>query len=139
MGRRGARGSLLVFAVFGWEAIAQLSAEFENPGRDVPRSTFFSVGVIAVLYVGVATAVVGTATYGNAAVDRVAVARLLGDATGAGVSAEASFATLAITLATVNAYVAATSRLGYALARRARRRGLRRLRHGALVRRRMGA
>src|SRR5215217_3700888 len=53
---------LLIFAVFGWEAIAQLSAEFENPERDVPRSTFLSVGVIALLYVGVAAAVVGTST-----------------------------------------------------------------------------
>ncbi len=45
---------LLLWAVLGWEAIAQLSAEFENPERDVPRSTLFSVGIIAVLYVGVA-------------------------------------------------------------------------------------
>ncbi len=108
---------LLLWAVLGWEAIAQLSAEFENPERDVPRSTLFSVGIIAVLYVGVAAAVVGTATYGSAAVDRVAVASLLGNAMGAGVGAVASFAALVITLATVNAYVAATSRLGYALAR----------------------
>jgi amino acid efflux transporter len=108
---------LLIFAVFGWEAIAQLSAEFENPERDVPRSTFLSVGVIAVLYVGVAAAVVGTSTYGGTAVDRVAVASLLGDSMGARVGAVASFMALVISTATVNAYVAATSRLGYALAR----------------------
>ena len=108
---------LLVFAVFGWEAIAQLSAEFENPERDVPRSTFLSVGVIAILYVGVSAAVVGTADYGSASVNRVAVASLLGSAMGAGVGAAASLVASVITLATVNAYVAATSRLGYALAR----------------------
>jgi amino acid efflux transporter len=108
---------LLIFAVFGWEAIAQLSAEFENPERDVPRSTFLSVGVIALLYVGVAAAVVGTSTYGSTAVDRVAVASLLGNAMGARVGAAASFMALVISMATVNAYVAATSRLGYALAR----------------------
>jgi amino acid efflux transporter len=108
---------LLLWAVFGWEAIAQLAAEFENAGRDVPRSTLYSVGLIVLLYVGVAAAVVGTATYGSAAVDRVAVATLLGNAMGASVAAVASFAALVITLATVNAYVAATSRLGYALAR----------------------
>lgn len=116
-GAVGSAAVLLVFAVFGWEAVAQLSAEFENPERDVPRSTFLSVGVIALLYVGVAAAVVGTSTYGGAAVDRVAVAGLLGNAMGAGVGAAASFMALVITLATVNAYVAATSRLGYALAR----------------------
>jgi amino acid efflux transporter len=116
-GAVGRAAVLLIFAVFGWEAIAQLSAEFENPARDVPRSTFLSVGVIALLYVGVAAAVVGTSTYGSTAVDRVAVASLLGNAMGAGVGAAASFMALVITTATVNAYVAATSRLGYALAR----------------------
>jgi len=108
---------LLLWAVFGWEAIAQLSAEFQNPARDVPRSTLLSVGIIALLCVGVAAAVVGTATYVSAAVDRVAVASVLATALGTGVGTVASFAALLITLATVNAYMAATSRLGYALAR----------------------
>jgi amino acid efflux transporter len=40
---------LIFFAVFGWEAIAQLSAEFRDPERDVPRSTLLSVGLIMLL------------------------------------------------------------------------------------------
>ena len=47
----------------------------------------------------------------------MAVARVLGHAMGARVSAAASLMALVITLATFNTYVAATSRLGYALAR----------------------
>jgi amino acid efflux transporter len=80
----GQAGVLVFFAVFGWEAIAQLAAEFRDPARDVPRSTVWSVGLITLLYVGVAIATVGTGTYGTAEVDRVAVARLLADAFGIG-------------------------------------------------------
>jgi amino acid efflux transporter len=113
----GRAGVLIFFAVFGWEAIAQLSAEFRDPSRDVPRSTLLSVGLITLLYVGVAAATVGTATYGAPDVNRVAVARLLGDGLGIGAGTVAASMAVLISLATTNAYVAATARLGYALAR----------------------
>jgi len=112
----GRAAVLVFFAVFGWEAIAQLAAEFRDPGRDVRRTTLLSVGVVTLVYLAVAAAVVGTATYGGGG-DRVAVARLLGEALGVGVEGAAGAAALLISLATSNAYVAATSRLGYALAR----------------------
>jgi amino acid efflux transporter len=108
---------LIFFAVFGWEAIAQLSAEFRDPSRDVPRSTLLSVGLITLLYVGVAAATVGTATYGTPEVNRVAVARLLANGLGIGAGTVAASMAVLISLATTNAYVAATARLGYALAR----------------------
>jgi amino acid efflux transporter len=108
---------LVFFAVFGWEAIAQLSAEFRDPSRDVPRSTLLSVGLITLLYVGVAAATVGTATYGSPGVNRVAVARLLANGLGIGAGTVAASMAALISLATTNAYVAATARLGYALAR----------------------
>lgn len=116
-GAVGSAGVLLFFAVFGWEAIAQLSAEFRDPESDVPRSTLASVGVITLLYLGVAAATIGTATYGSEEVDRVAVARLLGDSLGLGAEDVAAVMALLIALATSNAFMAATSRLGYALAR----------------------
>lgn len=105
------------FAVFGWEAVAQLSAEFNDPARDVVRSTTFSVGIIALLYVGVAAVTVGTGMYGNPELDRVAVAGLLGRSLGLGAGRIAAALAVVISLATVNAFVAGTSRLGYALAR----------------------
>ncbi|MBX6350003.1 MAG: amino acid permease [Clostridia bacterium] len=108
---------LIFVAVFGWEAIAQLSSEFRNPERDVPRSTIWSVGLITVLYLGVALATVGTGTYGDPELDRVAVARLLADGLGIGARLVAAVMALVIALGTANAFVAATSRLGYALAR----------------------
>jgi amino acid efflux transporter len=113
----GRASVLIFFAVFGWEAIAQLSAEFRDPSRDVPRSTLLSVGLITLLYVGVAAATVGTATYGAPDVNRVAVALLLGNGIGIGAGTVAASMAVLISLATANAYVAATARLGYALAR----------------------
>jgi len=117
VGAVGRVGVLIFFAFFGWEAIAQLSAEFRDPARDVPRSTLWSVGLITLIYVGVAVATVGTGTYGTPALDRVAVARLLADSLGVGAGVVAAAMALLISLGTANAFVAATSRLGYALAR----------------------
>src|SRR5206468_7328923 len=63
---------LLFFAFFGWEAITHLSAEFRDPARDVPRATLISVGLVTTIYVGVSLAVVGTGTYGEPDLNRVA-------------------------------------------------------------------
>jgi amino acid efflux transporter len=100
-GMVGQTAVLIFFAFFGWEAIAQLSAEFQHPERDL----------------GVAVATIGTGTYGTPAVDAVAVARLLSDSLGTGVGGIAAVMALIIALGTTNAFMAAISRLGYALAR----------------------
>jgi amino acid efflux transporter len=113
----GRAAILLFFAFFGWEAITHLSAEFHDPARDVPRATVLAVFLVTTIYLGVAFAVVATATYGTKQLDRVAVAHVL--AASLGVSAKWVAATTAviITVGTANAFVAATSRLGYALGR----------------------
>jgi amino acid efflux transporter len=113
----GATAVTLFFAFFGWEAVTHLSAEFRDPARDVPRATVISVAFVTVTYLGVAFAVVATGTYGGAALDRVAVAHVLDAALGTGAGGLAAVVALLITLGTANAFVAATSRLGYALGR----------------------
>lgn len=113
----GETALLLFFAFFGWEAITHLSAEFRDPGRDVPRATLISVGLVTTIYLGVSVAVVGTGTYGDPELNRVAVAHVLGRSLGVSAEAVAAAAAVVITLGTANAFVAATSRLGYALAR----------------------
>jgi amino acid efflux transporter len=107
----------LFFAFFGWEAITHLSAEFRDPARDVPRATIMSVFLVTALYLGVAFSVVATGTYGSPALDRVAVAHVLSGSLGVSARVIAPSAALVITLGTANAFVAATSRLGYALGR----------------------
>ena len=107
----------IFFAFFGWEAISHLSEEFHDPARDVPRSTAISVAVISALYTGVAIVTVGTASYGTTELNRTAIARLLSGALGDAAGTLAAAIALLISLGTANAFVAATSRLGYALAR----------------------
>jgi amino acid efflux transporter len=113
----GSTAVLIFFAFFGWEAICHLSSEFRDPARDVPRSTVIAVVLISVLFIGVAVATVGTGTYGDPEVDRTAIARLVADPLGAGVGVVAAGVAVLIALGTTNAFLAASSRLAYALSR----------------------
>jgi amino acid efflux transporter len=113
----GRAAILLFFAFFGWEAITHLSSEFRDPARDVRRATVLAVGLVSIVYFGVSFAVVATGTYGPKQLDRVAVAHLLGASLGVSAKWLAATTAVIITLGTANAFVAATSRLGYALGR----------------------
>lgn len=117
IGAIGKTGVTIFFAFFGWEAICHLSAEFRDPARSVPRSTALSVGLITLLYVGLAVVTVGTGTYGTGQVNRTSIARMLARSIGGAAGEVASVIALLICLGTANAFVAATSRLGYALSR----------------------
>ena len=107
----------LFFAFAGWEAITHLAAEFRNPDRDLVRSSAVTIALVLALYLGVSFAVIATGTYGSPELDRVAVAELLGRSLGVGAEHVAAVAAALISLGTANAFVAATSRLGYALGR----------------------
>ena len=107
----------LFFAFAGWEAITHLAAEFRDPQRDLVRSTSLTIVLVLALYLGLSFAVIATGTYGSPQLDRVAVAELLGRSIGIGAQYVAAVAAGVISLGTANAFVAATSRLGYALGR----------------------
>jgi amino acid efflux transporter len=111
-GALGAAAVMVFFSCFGWEAITHLSAEFRDPARDAVRATLLAVGAVTVVYLGIALAVVGTGSYGTPDRDRVAVVALLGGGDARTVGAVLA---LLVTAGTVNAFVAATSRLGYAV------------------------
>jgi len=108
----GAAAVMVFFSCFGWEAITHLSAEFRDPARDAVRATLLAVAAVTVVYLGTAFAVVGTGAYGSDALDRVAVVSLFGSSFAREIGVVVA---LLITAGTVNAFVAATSRLGYAL------------------------
>lgn len=116
-GAVGAGVIVLFYAFAGWEAVAHLAGEFEDPDRDLPRAVAATIGIVTLLYLGVAAAVVLTGTYGSAAVDHVALGLLLQDAFGAGASAVAAVVAVVISLGTTNAFIAGVSRLGYSLGR----------------------
>lgn len=108
---------VLFFAFAGWEAVAHLAGEFRDVRRDMARATVTTVGVVLVLYTGVAIAVVGTGTYGSARLDRIAVGKVLGADLGFSATVAAAILATVISLGTTNAFVASVSRLGYALGR----------------------
>ena len=54
----GSAAALLVWAFAGWEAVSSLSADYRHPARDIPRATTIAVGLIAMLYLGIAFATV---------------------------------------------------------------------------------
>jgi amino acid efflux transporter len=108
---------VLFFAFAGWEAIAHLSAEFRDVRRTLPRATLITILIVSTLYLGVSTAVVGTASYGQRALDRVSLGVIIGHGIGISSVTVVAVAAVVICLGTTNAFVASVSRLGYALAR----------------------
>jgi amino acid efflux transporter len=110
----GSAAALLVWAFAGWEAVTSLSGEYRNPARDIGRATAIAIGVITVLYLGIAFATVA----------------VLGDQPGAaplsdllvlgfGEPARPVTTVVAVLLSVgaINAYFAGGARLGAALAR----------------------
>lgn len=108
---------VLFFAFAGWEAIAHLSGEFRNVRRTLPRATLLTIGIVSVLYLGVAFAVVGTASYGTTELDRIALGAIVEGGLGVSAGVAVALAAVVICLGTTNAFVASISRLGFALAR----------------------
>ncbi|WP_218822256.1 APC family permease [Geodermatophilus pulveris] len=55
--------AVVFFSYTGFEAVANLSEETRNPGRDLPLGLFGTLGLATVLYVGVSLVVVGMVPY----------------------------------------------------------------------------
>lgn len=108
---------VLFYAFSGWEAVAHLAGDFRDVRRDLPRVTLLTLVVVAVLYLGIAFAVVGTSSYGSADLDDVALARVVGGRLGVSPAVAVAVAAAVICLATTTAFLASVSRLGYALGR----------------------
>jgi amino acid efflux transporter len=110
----GTAASLLMLSFIGWEAVSHLAGELRDPARQLPRAIFAALGIVVVLYLGLAVATVGV--LGTAAPSDVPLADLMGAGLGApGRSATAVLAVL-LTMGAMNAYVAGAAKLAGALA-----------------------
>ena len=110
----GTAASLLMLSFIGWEAVSHLAGELADPARQLPRAIFAALGVVVVLYLGLAVATVGV--LGTAAPSQVPLADLMAAGLGApGRTATAALAVL-LTMGAMNAYVAAAVKLAGALA-----------------------
>ena len=110
----GTAASVLMLSFIGWEAVSHLAGELRDPARQLPRAIFAALGVVVVLYLGLAVATVGV--LGTDAPSNVPLADLMGAGLGeAGRTGTAALAAL-LTMGTMNAYVAAAVKLAGALA-----------------------
>lgn len=109
----GTAANILIWLFVGWESVAQLAGEFEDPRRQLPRAIALAFAVVAVLYAGLAVATVGVSATGRSTVplaDLISVG--LGDA-GRRVTAVLA---VALTMATMNVYIASAAKLAASLA-----------------------
>jgi amino acid efflux transporter len=113
-GAVGTAASLLMLSFIGWEAVSHLAGDLPDPARQLPRAIFAALGIVVVLYLGLATASIGV--LGTAAPSNVPLADLMAAGLGApGRTVTAALAVL-LTMGAMNAYVAASVRLAGALA-----------------------
>lgn len=110
----GTAATQLFWAFVGWEAITPLAQEFRDP-RDVRRASLLSVGLVAVIYLSLAAVTIGTTSYGLGGLP--SFARMAEESFGRGAVLLVGIAGGILCFTPLNAYVAGTSRLAYALAR----------------------
>jgi amino acid efflux transporter len=110
----GTAASLLMLSFIGWEAVSHLAGDLRDPARQLPRAIFAALGIVVVLYLGLAVATIGA--LGTAAPSKVPLADLMAVGLGApGRTVTAALAVL-LTMGAMNAYVAAAVKLAGALA-----------------------
>jgi amino acid transporter len=112
-----AAGMLVFVAYEGFELIANTAEDISKPGRTLPRALYMSVGVVMLLYVGIAAITVGSLTPDKiAATADFALAEAAKPGLGnAGFLVVAISAVLA-TFSAINATLYGAARLSYAIA-----------------------
>ncbi len=108
--------------------MASLSARYHTPGRDIARAAAAALGVVTVLYVGIAfctVAVLGPDP------GRRPLSDLLVTALGEAARPAMAVVAVLLTFATINTYFAGAAELGASLARDGSLPGFLAVRHGA--------
>lgn len=105
---------MVFFAFTGWEVSANLTGEFRNPARDVPRAMALSFVVAVALYLVLAFVVSGAGDVGAVAAPFAAIFRAQFGVVGAGAVAAVS---VLLVFANLSAAIWAVSRMVYSAAR----------------------
>src|SRR6185503_16822199 len=109
----GTAANILVWLFVGWEAGAQLAGEFRRPSSELPRAVALAFVVVTALYLTLAVATIGVT---SGTTSSVPLADLMSVGFGrAGRDATAVLA-VALTMGTMNVYIAGTAKLIAALA-----------------------
>lgn len=113
----GVAAAQLFWAFVGWEAITPLAQEFRSP-RDIVRASLIALAVVGALYLTLAVAVVGTHAYGPSLDASAPLVLLASRLFGTSASRVVGAAGFLLSFIPLNAYIAGTSRLVYALGQR---------------------
>ena len=104
--------SVIFFAFAGWEMIAPLAEEFENPRKDIPKSLFLSALLITILYIAISYVTIGTGVYLEKDADTL-LGALMSLYFGKFSGSIVAVVTLFITFCTIHANIAGFSRIVY--------------------------
>jgi amino acid efflux transporter len=109
----GTAANILVWLFVGWEAMAQLAGDFRRPAIELPRAVALAFVIVTALYLTLAVATIGVT---SGTTSRVPLADLMSVGFGrAGRDATAVLA-VALTMGTMNVYIAGTAKLIASLA-----------------------
>jgi len=111
----GFASTTLFWCFIGWEAVSNMSEEFENPKRDAITGTIIAAVMVGVIYFLTAFVVVGTHSYG-ANISDASLIYVIKGTFGTSGAIIAGFAALFICVAPAIAYIGAAARLAYSLA-----------------------
>ena len=106
---------ILFWCFIGWEAVANISKEFQNPRRDAIRGTIIGAIVVSIIYFFTALVIVGTHSYGLK-MSEASLIYVIKNSFGTYGSIIAGFGALFICIAPAIAYIGAASRLAFSLA-----------------------
>jgi amino acid efflux transporter len=113
-GAVGVAATQLFWAFVGWEAITPLAKEFKR-SRDIWRASVLAVIGVGVVYLALAVATVGTHAYGATLASQTPLVFLSRGLFGASSARVVGLGGFLLCFIPLNAYVAGTSRLVYAL------------------------
>jgi len=106
--------SLIFWSFIGWEAVTHITGEFEDPARDVVRATVIASGIISILYLLTAFAVIGTGSFGPGLSD-VSLLHVIRLSFGPWGAVCTGIAALLVCIAPSITYIGAASRLACSL------------------------
>lgn len=115
-GSVGMAAAVCFFAIIGWENAAPMAEEVSDPERNVPRAAMLAVALVSVLYVRFA-AVLAAVVSPQGGPGFSPVAALLSTALGSAGDRVGNIVALVLILVAANAWVLATSRMLFGLAR----------------------
>lgn len=110
----GSTMTILFWCFLGWEAVSNMSGDFQNPAKDAVRGTVIAAVIISIIYFLTALVIVGTHSYGPELSD-ASLVHVIKKVFGLPGAIIAGFAALFVCVAPAIAYIGATSRMIYSL------------------------